>query len=80
MWVDMLELLKQAEINNYSIWSAGEFLFQYFEIENYEKVKSILSNSRVKKRWDEHMKDIIDEESAIELEEMFYFNGDTSGR
>lgn len=59
IWPEMLELMKEAGIRNYTIWNQGEDLFGYFEVEDYEKCIQILSASEVKKRWDEYMKDII---------------------
>jgi len=74
IWPEMHDLLTECGFENYSIWNAGEQLFQYFEIKDMAKVALILKNSQVKKRWDEYMKEIIDEEHAINMEEMFYFD------
>jgi L-rhamnose mutarotase len=76
LWPQMHELLRKAGFRNYSIWNAGDMLFQYFEIEDYGRALSILADSEVKKRWDEYMSDIIDEENAVEMKEMFCFQVD----
>ena len=76
LWPEMHDLLTECGFHNYSIWNAGELLFQYFEIEDYEGTVQILKNSEVKRRWDAYMKDIIDEAHAIDMEEMFYFSTD----
>lgn len=59
IWPEMLELIKEAGIRNYSIWNLKEDLFGYYEVEDNEKCIQIISGSEVKKRWDEYMKDII---------------------
>jgi L-rhamnose mutarotase len=76
LWPEMRDLLAECGFANYSIWNAGEQLFQYFEIEDLARAARILKRSDVKKRWDEYMKDIIDEAHAVDMEEMFYFNAD----
>jgi L-rhamnose mutarotase len=73
IWPEMKEFLSECVLENYSIWNAGAMLFQYFEIEDMEKMKAVSEKSEVKKRWDAFMKDIIDEEHAVNMEEMFYF-------
>ena len=49
VWPEMLELMKQSGINNYSIWNTGDELIEYFETEDMEKVYSILGSCEV---WD----------------------------
>lgn len=70
IWPEMLELMKAAGVCNYSIWNSGEDLFGYFETEDYERCCRILSESSVKKKWDEYMKDIIEFESEPEAGRM----------
>lgn len=60
IWPEMLELMKKSGIRNYSIWNEGNDLFGYFEVEDYEKCCKIVSESDIKKKWDEYMKDIIE--------------------
>ncbi len=75
LWPEMKELLKKSGIKNYSIWNVGEFLYQYFETEDYEGALIVLANDPIKRKWDKYMEDIIDERNAAELDEMFYFKG-----
>jgi L-rhamnose mutarotase len=76
LWESMTRLLEQTGFKNYSIWNTGDLLFQYYEIEDYERALKILEGSSTKKKWDAYMEDIIDEAHAIEMDEMFYFGGD----
>jgi L-rhamnose mutarotase len=81
IWAEMIELMKNCGIMNYSIWNYGELLFGYFEVDDYEKCLEILRNSDVKKRWDEYMADIIEVEKdpktglQKDMELMFLFEG-----
>lgn len=76
LWPEMNQLLKAAGFKNYSIWCVDNLLFQYFEIENYELALANIKGNQIKIQWDEYMKDIIDEENARPMEQMFYFSGE----
>ena len=59
IWPEMTALIREAGIRNYSIWNDGEDLFGYFETDDMDRVTRVISQSDVKKRWDEYMSDII---------------------
>ena len=61
IWPEMIEVLKQAGICNYTIFSNGEELFGYYECEKgVEYAERIQAESSVVKRWNEYMKDILE--------------------
>lgn len=78
IWPEMISMMKEAGISNYSIWNSGEDLFQCFEVENIDRCRRVIAGSEVKKRWDDYMKDIIyvDASSSssfsADMELMFY--------
>ncbi len=61
IWPDMLALLKEAGIRNYTIWSDGRDVFGYYECEKgivfAEKTQA---DSPVVDRWNDYMKDVLD--------------------
>lgn len=60
IWPEMITILKNAGINNYTIWNTNTELFGYYECEHgIEYAAKIQSESPIVKKWDEYMKDIL---------------------
>jgi len=60
IWPELVEVLKKAGIQNYTIWNVGEELFGYFECENgAEYAARIQSESPIVDKWNEFMKDVM---------------------
>lgn len=60
IWDEMKKVLKQAGIENYSIWIADSDLFGYYECKfGVEYAARIQAESEVVKRWNEYMKDVM---------------------
>ena len=60
IWPEMLEVLKQAGIKNYTIWKVGNELFGYYECEKgVDFASSIQSHSDIVAKWDVYMADIL---------------------
>lgn len=60
IWPELVKVLKEAGIGNYSIWYAGNELFGYFECENgTDHAMKIQAGSAVVDRWNEYMKDVM---------------------
>ena len=59
VWPEMIDLMRQAGIRNYSIWNDGVDLFCYFETNDLDECKRVIAQSDVKKRWDIYMSDIL---------------------
>lgn len=60
IWPELVEVLKNAGIRNYTIWNAGDELFGYYECENgVDFATKTQSESPVVKKWDEYMKDVL---------------------
>lgn len=59
IWPEMVKVLKDAGIRNYSIWNVGNEMFGYYECDSIEYASKVQSESEVVKRWDEYMKDIL---------------------
>ena len=55
IWPEMVEALREAGINNYSIFRHGLTLFGYFETDDIEKTQEYLANSESNQRWSEWM-------------------------
>lgn len=60
IWPEMVQVLKEAGIRNYSIWNVGNELFGYFECEKGVKyAEQYQAQSAVVDRWNEYMKDVM---------------------
>jgi len=60
IWQEMLDVLKEAGIKNYTIWNVGDELFGYYECEKgVEYAAKVQSESPVVDRWNEYMKDVM---------------------
>ncbi|HBE78993.1 MAG TPA: L-rhamnose mutarotase [Firmicutes bacterium] len=60
IWPEMVEVLKEAGIYNYSIWNVGDELFGYYECEyGIEYASRVQTESPVIMKWSEYMKDIL---------------------
>jgi len=60
IWPEMLALLKQAGICNYSIWNTGDELFGYYECAlGAEHAAKVQRESPIVDRWNAYMKDVM---------------------
>ena len=60
IWPEMIAVLKEAGIKNYTIWLSGNDLFGYYECEKgITYAANVQSNSPIVKKWDEYMSDIL---------------------
>ena len=60
IWPEMVEVLKQAGIVNYTIWLRGNELFGYYECEKGSQYAAkVQAESRTEKKWDDFMSDIL---------------------
>lgn len=60
IWPEMIAVLKEAGIKNYTIWNVGNELFGYYECEKgVEHAARVQSESPVVKKWDAYMSDIL---------------------
>lgn len=60
IWREMVEVLKQAGICNYTIWNVGNELFGYYECEKgAEYAARVQAESPVVDKWNEYMKDVM---------------------
>ena len=79
IWPEMVELLKNAGIKNYTIWNVGDELFGYYECEKgIAYAASMQAGSPIVDKWNEYMKDVmimpLDPETGAQpkLEQMFF--------
>ena len=73
IWDEMLDLIRQCGIHNYTIWSFDGDLFAYCEIDDLKVYETLLRESDVKRKWDEYMSDIITVDKA-DAQLMFEFD------
>ncbi len=59
IWPEMVEVLKAAGMENYSIWITGDTLFGYYECRSVEEAARIQAESPVVDKWNEYMKDVM---------------------
>lgn len=79
IWPELVTLLKEAGICNYSIWNVGDTLFGYYECEKGRAhAAKLQAESPVVDRWNAYMADVLhmemDPETGAQplLEEVFY--------
>lgn len=79
IWPEMVNLLKEAGIANYSIWISGDDVIGYYECEKgVEFAAKTQANSLIVDKWNEYMKDVMEMEmdpvtgAQPHLEEVFY--------
>ena len=59
IWPEMKQVLHEAGIRNYTIWTDGETLFGYYECDSVEAAAKVQAESPVVDRWNEYMKDVM---------------------
>jgi len=79
IWPELVKLLKEAGISNYSIWVDGNTLFGYYECEKgIAYASETQKNSPIVDKWNEYMKDVMVMEmdpvtgAQPQLKEVFY--------
>lgn len=55
IWPEMVTMLKEGGIRNYSIFRYGLTLFGYFETDDIERTQEYLAKSEINQRWGEWM-------------------------
>ena len=60
IWPELVEVLKEAGICNYTIWNVGDTLFGYYECERgVDSAARVQNESPVVAKWDVYMKDVL---------------------
>lgn len=60
IWPELVEVLRQAGIVNYTIWNCSSELFGYYECEKgADYAAAVQAGSPVVDRWNEYMKDVM---------------------
>ena len=61
IWPELVKVLKDAGIYNYTIWTDGDVLFGYYECtQGIEFAAKTQANSPVVDKWNEYMKDVME--------------------
>ncbi|MBQ9481057.1 MAG: L-rhamnose mutarotase [Clostridia bacterium] len=61
IWPELVKVLKDAGICNYTIWTDGNTLFGYYECaKGADYAARVQANSPVVDKWNEYMKDVMD--------------------
>ena len=60
IWPEMVEVLKQAGIRNYTIWNTGNEVFGYYECEKgADYAAKVQAESPVVDKWNEYMEGVL---------------------
>ena len=63
IWPELVKLLKEAGICNYTIWNVGDELFGYYECEKgIDFAAKTQAESPIVDKWNEYMKDVMEME------------------
>lgn len=60
IWPEMIKVLKDATIRNYTIWIDGDTLFGYYECDSVEYAAKVQAESPIVDKWNEYMKDVME--------------------
>lgn len=61
IWPDMLTLLHEAGIRNYTIWSDGQNVFGYYECDKgIAFAEQTQAQSPIVEKWNDYMQDVLD--------------------
>ncbi|HVC76447.1 MAG TPA: L-rhamnose mutarotase [Candidatus Micrarchaeaceae archaeon] len=75
VWPELLSMLKEAGIRNYSIYLFGDRAFGYYECDDARSAIAFQDASEINKKWSVVMKDLFDlevtEHGATYLPEIF---------
>ena len=75
VWPDMLRVLKESGIRNYSIFRDGNQVFGYFESDDLGRAAAFLAEQEVCSRWQDAMADLLEDRvpdaGPPRLEEIF---------
>jgi L-rhamnose mutarotase len=80
IWPEMLAALRAAGMHNYSIYLNGEQLFAYLEVDDFERMTSILATDPINARWQKSMQSLIEVQAdehtnfPYPLAEMFHMD------
>jgi L-rhamnose mutarotase len=88
IWPEMSEVLDEAGISNYTIWTEGETLFGYYECDSVANAARVQADSPTVDRWNAYMKDVMVMEfdpetgTAVQLKQVFLYrgNGQSGGK
>lgn len=79
VWPELLAVLKEAGISEYSIFRRGTELFFCLCVDDFERAWTKISSTSVDKRWQEEMsslfapsEDLVPGERFAMMEEVFY--------
>ena len=79
IWPELVKVLKEAGLANYSIWVSGDDVIGYYECEKgVDFATKTQANSLIVDKWNEYMKDVMEMEmdpltgAQPHLEEVFY--------
>jgi L-rhamnose mutarotase len=76
VWPELLAVVREAGIRNYTIFMQGRQLFSYLEVDDFETASAAVAATEVSARWQELMApfmDAVDEISPwTRLDEVFH--------
>ena len=59
IWPEMVQMLKESGVSNYSIFRHGLTLFGYFETNDLEQTIARINQSEINRKWGEYMAPIM---------------------
>lgn len=73
IWPEMVEMMKNAGISNYTIWNNGNELIGYYEMEDLEKKQRVYAQyADTLARWNESMEGLMSMDTDAEGNKLSY--------
>jgi L-rhamnose mutarotase len=61
VWPEMLQALRDAGIQNYTIFRSGNDVFGYFESDDLERAGAFMAAQDVNRRWQDAMAELLEQ-------------------
>ena len=73
IWPEMIKMMKEAGLRNYSIWLSGNELIGYYEFDGMEKKQQVYAaHPDVLSRWQRHMDGVMEMDTDAADEVLVY--------
>jgi L-rhamnose mutarotase len=78
VWPEVLELIKDSGVKNYSIYISGLDLFSYLEVDDWDEAIEKMLGDKVGDKFQEYMAPLMDSNDPkspwVNIEEVFHLN------
>lgn len=74
VWPNLIEVARKAGLKNHTCFLSSDGVIVYAEAEDIDRTLREIMASDVKKKWDDWMSEILEEEDSRLFKEVFHFD------